>query len=424
MKNATVVMTKPTQRAFKAFLLVFLLLTTASANCPVQMVRGSRCVYQVTDQETLTAPRRKDHPSHVSRRLVQQNAKSRSSFRLSVQSPPSKAHVSAVQHCAALAAQTWESAVEVRAKFYFSNTLGRADILGDARPGTTWFVDGYLYPVAMAKSLLSEDVNGKHYGDERFDIVVRLNAMTNWYVGTDGNPNNDQYDLVTVCLHEVYHGLMISGGNLKIDRDEKSGTYSGKFFLPIDRRFDAFLASETQQGDCAISSYRGVDKSLAATVTGNALWFRSSSERVSRLYAPVEFKFGSSVYHLSDVEYGNEENINSLMTPLMPIGYAKHSIGPLILRMQVLMMNESESGAPLCDNSTSPLIHKDHEPRKDNKTHEDAKRTGCVLVISGSCLGVGPVVGMAIGGFAVIILVFIGACFVARRIPQMGAQGQ
>lgn len=129
-----------------------------------------------------------------------QSLGSGATFKLSVSSPPSQQHLQAVQRCVGLAAATWISNVETRAKFYFSSTLGAANILGDARPGTTWYVDGYLYPVAMAKSLLEEDVNALHYGDERYDIIVRLNSRTNWYIGLDAQPGEDQYDLITVCL--------------------------------------------------------------------------------------------------------------------------------------------------------------------------------------------------------------------------------
>jgi len=341
-----------------------------------------------------------------------------SPFKIAVNNPPSQQHLKAVQYCVSLAAATWVSDVETRAKFYFSSTLGRADILGDARSVTTWYVDGYLYPVAMAKSLLGEDVNALHYGDERYDIVVRLNSKTNWYLGTDSKPGENQYDLATVCLHELYHGLMISGANLKIDKNEADGGYDGKFYSNIDRRFDAFLACETNAGDCAIASYRGVDRMLGRSVTGNGLWFRSTNTRIARLYAPPVFRFGSSVYHLSESEYGNAANQNSLMTPSMPVGYAQHSIGPLILQMQRLMLNESEFGAPLCNSSVIPISKKlPIVPRAENTSDPigtPESGGGCPLKIGSSCLGAGAIAGIAVGSivglFSLVGIIYFVAC--------------
>lgn len=431
----------------------FLTLSTrGTVTCPVPLTEtasGRRCIYQVTSQNyvsvdesdpdkspqsTLSASlyhsTRKHNNAHSVRerysksKNYQLNAAPLNRgvpFKLSVQSPPTEDHAIAVRYCAALAARTWTSTIEVRAKFYFSKTLGSPDILGDARPGTTWYVDGYLYPVAMAKSLLREDVNGLHYGDERFDIVVRLNARTSWYVGTDGKPRYDQYDLVTVCLHEVYHGLMISGGNLKIDK-VGNGTYLGKFFSNIDRRFDAFLSTETSKGDCAIASYRGVERSLGKSVTGNTLWFRSSSQRVARLYAPPEFRFGSSVYHLSEVEYGDGNDRNSLMTPSMPIGYSKHSLGPLILRMQELMLNETEFGAPLCGNHTEPIFKDEmFKPRTGNNSRRGFSTSGCVLRLGTGCLGVGAIAGIAIGIVFFICLIAAVVWLIACWLPKRSA---
>ncbi len=403
--------------------------TTSSTRCPVEErtnPAGKRhCTFQVPSvQETVTfyalgnqhSPATKQPRNPISVRQAITGAP----FKLNVQSPPSQGHLQAVQHCVSLAASTWVSSVETRAKFYFSNTLGRADILGDARPGTTWYVDGYLYPVAMAKSLLVEDVNALHYGDERYDIIVRLNSKTNWYVGIDAQPGENQYDLVTVCLHEMYHGLMISGGNLKIDKHGSDGGYDGKFYSNIDRRFDAFLACETKAGDCAIASYRGVDRMLGRAVTGNSLWFRASNERIGRLYSPPVFKFGSSVYHLSEAEYGDATNDNSLMTPSMPVGYAQHNIGPVVVRMQALMLNESEFGAPLCNSSLPPLAKEEQIiPRSGNNSTQDGNtKTGGCITLGSVCFSVGTIVGIALGSIVGVVLVIVAFWLVCCFLPS------
>ena len=44
------------------------------------------------------------------------------------------------------------------------------------------------------------------------DLRARFSSTFNWYYGTDLNPAPDQYDFVSVVLHELGHGLGFIGG--------------------------------------------------------------------------------------------------------------------------------------------------------------------------------------------------------------------
>ncbi len=157
-------------------------------------------------------------------------------------------------------------------------------------------------------------------------------------------------------MHELYHGLMVSGGNIEVARDSSGGAYKGRFLSDSFMwRFDTFLAVGTAKGDCAISSYREEPRQMGDALTSNNLWFRGKAGRVSRLYAPAKFEDGSSVYHLSEGAYGGEEGGNNLMTPSMPMKYASHELGPLMRQMQALMLNESEKGAAICTQNAQPM---------------------------------------------------------------------
>ncbi|HYH08560.1 MAG TPA: PA domain-containing protein [Thermoanaerobaculia bacterium] len=77
----------------------------------------------------------------------------------------------------------------------------------NAPKANTW------YPVALANKLSGSDL------DTGNDIIVRFNAdvdnnvclgESNWYYGFDGN-NGTHSDLFVVTLHEIAHGLGISG---------------------------------------------------------------------------------------------------------------------------------------------------------------------------------------------------------------------
>jgi hypothetical protein len=62
---------------------------------------------------------------------------------------------------------------------------------------TTW------YPSAVANRLAGRDL-----GSGRPDIVANFNSTySNWYYGTDGNTPAGRFDLMSVVLHELGHGL-------------------------------------------------------------------------------------------------------------------------------------------------------------------------------------------------------------------------
>ena len=79
-----------------------------------------------------------------------------------------------------------------------------------------------LYPVALA-----EKIAGKSLNDSlEADITLRINSSVNWYLGTDGNTPRQKYDLVTVVLHEICHGL---GFFDSMNTDNNIGWYGVRF---------------------------------------------------------------------------------------------------------------------------------------------------------------------------------------------------
>ena len=88
--------------------------------------------------------------------------------------------------------------------------ISTAGVLANCSP--TYFVKGSIidalnpkvyYPIALA-----EKIAGKSLDDDlEGDLTLRINNSMNWYLGTDGNTPALKYDLVTVALHEICHGL-------------------------------------------------------------------------------------------------------------------------------------------------------------------------------------------------------------------------
>ena len=62
---------------------------------------------------------------------------------------------------------------------------------------------GVLYPVALAEKISGQELNSP----TEPDISARFSSDTNWYYGLDGKTPAGKYDLVSVVLHELCHGL-------------------------------------------------------------------------------------------------------------------------------------------------------------------------------------------------------------------------
>ncbi len=63
------------------------------------------------------------------------------------------------------------------------------------------------YPVALV-----EKITGKEFNNPtEADITCYFNKSKPWFFGTNGKTPDNQYDFVTAVLHEIGHGLGISG---------------------------------------------------------------------------------------------------------------------------------------------------------------------------------------------------------------------
>lgn len=261
----------------------------------------------------------------------------------------------AINYCMELARDWWPSPVPVDVFVNFSS-VGGTRVLGSARATSSWDIDGSIYQVALAEAVLGQRLNGGE-GDERiisqYDVSMTLNTEAPWYDGLDARPSAMTYDLVTVCLHELVHGLFMSGGNLGIGRGADGISYVGYYAnKALEGRFDSFMAN----GDgCNIRGYADRPLQLGAVLTGNNLWFASpTGDPIARLYAPHPYIRGSSMYHLSEATYGAGGN-NDLMTPVIGTGYAQHNIGPVVRTILQVILDTNSTSAHNCDNIKPPV---------------------------------------------------------------------
>src|SRR5262245_27512041 len=163
------------------------------------------------------------------------------------------------------------------------------------------------------------------------DIVANFNASFSWYLGTDGNAGT-QFDLVTVVLHELGHGLGFLGS-----MNGTGGTGSwGALGAPYV--YDRFAINGASQLLLNTMLFPNPSAALGAQLTSNNVFFNGLNSRnanggiAPKLYAPNPWVTGSSYSHLDESTYPNG-NLNSLMTPALGPGEAIHDPGPIVRGM-------------------------------------------------------------------------------------------
>jgi hypothetical protein len=210
---------------------------------------------------------------------------------------------------------------------------GRKDFPG-APVASTW------YASCLANSIAGIELNP---GED--DINVYLNASTAWYYGLDGSTPPGQYDLVTIALHELGHGLGFVGLAKKTGNEGSFGQVLLSDFAPLITTFpwpeqqglpgifDRYLTS-TAQGQLHL--LENPSPSLGAAFTSNQVYFNGpiamavNAGQQPRIYAPAAFALGSSCVHLNESTYP-VGNPNELMTPFGASGVANHWPGPIAI---------------------------------------------------------------------------------------------
>jgi len=155
---------------------------------------------------------------------------------------------------------------------------------------------------------------------------ITYNSLFDWYYGTDGNTPSNQYDLMTVVLHEICHGLNFSG---TMRYSSGSGNWGGGTGYP--NIYDYFMrdGSGTQLIDT--SSYTNGSAALGSALTSNDIWFHGSQAMVAngnqrvKMYAPSTWSSGSSYSHLDFDTFNN--TANQLMVYAVSKGESVHDPG-------------------------------------------------------------------------------------------------
>ncbi|MEP7129240.1 MAG: T9SS type A sorting domain-containing protein, partial [Chitinophagales bacterium] len=210
---------------------------------------------------------------------------------------------------------------------------GRKDFSGAPQPNT-W------YATSLANSIVGTELNAGE-----FDFDLYLNSTISWYYGVDGNCPGGKYDLVSIVLHEMCHGLGFVGLGKVVGTDGSFGLLHASDFAPIVTSFpwpdldtlpsifDSKL--EDASGNFLIT-FPNPSTALKSQFTSNQIYFDGENALLMnggvkpRMYAPTTFSLGSSLLHLNESTFP-AGNINELMTPFAGASNAVHDPGPIVM---------------------------------------------------------------------------------------------
>lgn len=181
------------------------------------------------------------------------------------------------------------------------------------------------YPVALAEALSGKDLNA---GD--FEITVTINSGINWYYGTDARVQAGRYDLATVVLHEIAHGVGFTS-SFELTSNATQAQY-GQSSSPYV--YDTFIQNTSKQRLTNAAIFGNPSIELKNAITSNAIYFGlknpTMQNALPRLYAPTTYRDGSSLSHFDESVYPSG-TANSLLSPNVRAAEANHNLGNLLL---------------------------------------------------------------------------------------------
>jgi hypothetical protein len=237
---------------------------------------------------------------------------------------------------------TLESTVPVKVNTYFAPLV--PGLLGITLPNGIKDFPGAPVASTWYATSLANSIAGTELNPGQFDMDLYLNSSINWYTDTTGTVPAGQYDLVSIVLHELCHGLGFVSLAKKSGTEGSFGLLQASDFAPLVTSFpwpqldtlpgifDHYLLNAVLQ---PLDTFTNPSSSLGTQLI-NSVYFSGPSAVSAngnfnpRMYAPSTFSLGSSILHLNEATYP-VGNINELMTPNAAAGSANHNPGPICI---------------------------------------------------------------------------------------------
>jgi len=226
--------------------------------------------------------------------------------------------------------------VSVDASWGRSSSWG---VLGSARPGSFFSAfSGAPDPSLWYASALANALAGKDLDKANPEIVIQVNSAASWNTRGDGLPAGNEYDLQSVFLHEIGHGL----GFLSNDAYDP---FFGLGSLDQPTPFDAYL--QTSDGR-RLADLPTPSKELGVALTSSLVWSGANAVKANggvkpKMYTPARYESGSSTSHLDEATF-SKAGVDSVMTPSLDPGEIFKEPGPLLLAMMEDLRSKPPAG--------------------------------------------------------------------------------
>lgn len=212
-------------------------------------------------------------------------------------------------------------------------------VLGSARPGSFFSAfSGAPDPSLWYSSALANALAGKDLDKANPEIIIQVNSAAPWNTRGDGVPTSNEYDLQSVFLHEIGHGL----GFLSNDAYDP---FFGLGSLDQPTPFDAYL--QTSDGR-RLADLPTPSKELGVALTSSLVWSGANAIKANggvkpKMYTPARYESGSSTSHLDEATF-SKAGVDSVMTPSLDPGEIFKEPGPLLLAMMEDLRTKPPAG--------------------------------------------------------------------------------
>lgn len=248
--------------------------------------------------------------------------------------------------------------------------------------------DSFYHPALAAALAGTDSISSKD-----FHIRMDINSQILWHFDRNSVAPKEKYDLSTVVLHELTHGLFFTG-QIQVQQ-------AGQAWFRNDTvgRFDEFLEVED---DIAVVENCNRTQMLNVVQSPNLRFYDQASNTKLGLYAPRTFLPGSSIYHFNNATVDEDCKANGisvvdcsdLMTAELPQGYTRRKVGINTLRVYEAMRSNADGPS-----GSTPCIVPVYVDSSDSSNNGAEDPTGFVLPSWG-------IAYVAVVGVVGILLVF------------------
>jgi hypothetical protein len=270
-------------------------------------------------------------------RLPSANLEKKSNFLINFNTVPSIARP-AIQAAVDIWSENFASTVPINVNVKWGSSSSYGVLASASAKNNFSNFNGAPDKTLYYASALANALAGRDLDPTSPEIEISITSNAPWYYGTDGICPARSFDLVSVILHEMGHGLGFVSGNYyepfsgfgRVDQPTPFDAYAQ---LPDGRRLADMPSPSLEAGNA---------------MTSDLFWSGENAIKANngikpKLYTPSIYEAGSSISHLDEATFSKSVD-NAVMTPNLDSGEVFHLPGPLVLAMFEDMKQKPPAG--------------------------------------------------------------------------------